>query len=84
MVDWWRGFGDWGGLLWGLRARFVEVWWILDLLYLAPFRVLYLAPAFHSVPGLLNACLNSLLDITFINLPPGFYKQLIFQMRIVS
>lgn len=26
MVDWWRGFGDWGGLLWGGLAGFVEAW----------------------------------------------------------
>lgn len=26
MVDWWRGFGDWGGLLWGRLAGFVEGW----------------------------------------------------------
>ncbi|WP_200843190.1 hypothetical protein [Rossellomorea marisflavi] len=91
MVDWWRGFGDWGGLLWSRLAGFVEDWWIIAFLCLAPcclfvpgtllpfcawhlFAFLCLAPFCLFVPGSLKMYLNALLDIPFINLPPGFYK----------
>ncbi|MGX1262859.1 hypothetical protein RKD55_000663 [Rossellomorea marisflavi] len=35
MVERWRGFWDWGGLVWGLREGFVEGWGILAFLCLA-------------------------------------------------